>query len=52
MLEHDRVEDVCLKWDVLAEQTECQKQNTLTTGKIGASLSISQETIPTSEKTF
>ena len=20
MLEHDRVEDVCLKWDVLAEQ--------------------------------
>ena len=36
MLEHDRDEDVCLKWDDLAEQDftfECQKQNTFTPGK-------------------
>ena len=49
MLEHDRDEDVYLKWDDLAEQDftfECQKQNTFTTGKFGGSLSISRETIP------
>ena len=42
MIENNRDEDVCRAWDVLA----CQNQNTFTTGKIGGSLSISQETIP------
>ena len=47
MLEHDRDEEVCRKWDGLAEQDftfECQNQNIFTTGKIGGSLSISLET--------
>ena len=47
MLEHDRDEDVRLKWDDLAEQdfTYRQNQNIFITDKIGGSLSISRETL-------
>ena len=37
MIQHNRDEEVCRAWDILAEQD---------TGKMGGSLSISQETIP------
>ena len=49
MIQNNRDEDVCRAWDVLADEVtpiECQNQNTFTPGKIGGSLSISQETIP------
>ena len=42
MIQNNRDEEVCRAWDVLAEQdhtSECQKQNTFITGKIGGSLS-------------
>ena len=46
MLEHDRYEDVCLKWDDLAEQDfTYRNQNIFITDKIGGSLSISPETL-------
>ena len=45
MFENNRDEDVCRKWDDLAEQDHTCRI-TFTTGKIGGSLSVSQDTIP------
>ena len=44
MLEHDRDDDVCRKWDDLQNKIspiECENQNIFITDKIGGSLSIS-----------
>ena len=48
MIQHNR-DEVCRAWDVLAEQDHTYRMSEaeyFTTGKIGRSLSISQETIP------
>ena len=48
MLEHDRDEDVCLKWDDLEEQDcTCRmlESEIFITDKIGGSLSKSLETL-------
>ena len=49
MLEHDRDEDVCIKWDNLAEQDfthyMTESEYIFDTNKIGGSLSIRLETL-------